>query len=141
MRILCAADVAPWPERDGYRIRSANIVRSLADVGDVDLFVVAVGQPVAPIPIPAVVRLARSAVVPAHRRGTAAVLARWATGSSTRRLLRVDWDEPRAHLLEWARPPYDLIWYEHVHTWAGLAGAVPGPTVVDLDNLEDQRLR
>jgi glycosyltransferase involved in cell wall biosynthesis len=55
--------------------------------------------------------------------------------------LRVDWDEPRAQLLEWARPPYDLIWFEHAHTWAGLAGAVPGPTVVDLDNLEDRRLR
>src|SRR4051794_37580955 len=140
MRILCATDVPPWPERDGYRIRAANIVRCLAGVGDVDLFVVAVGQPVEPLAVPASIHLARSTVVPARGRGTVAVLSRWATGSSSRRLRRVDWDDPRAQLREWARPPYDLVWFEHAHTAAGLAGAVPGPTVVDLDNLEDHRL-
>jgi len=141
MRILCATDVPPWPERDGYRIRTANIVRSLAGVGEVDLFVVAVGQPIEPLAVPAAIRLSRTTVVPAPQRGTVAVLARWATGTSPRHLLRVDWNAPRALLLKWARPPYDLIWFEHAHTWAGLAGAVPGPTVVDLDNLEDRRLR
>ena len=39
MKILCIADDFPWPEKSGYKIRLANVVRALADAGDVDLFI------------------------------------------------------------------------------------------------------
>jgi glycosyltransferase involved in cell wall biosynthesis len=38
-------------------------------------------------------------------------------------------------------PSYDVVWFSHAHTWLALADSVPGPHVVDLDNLDSELLR
>ena len=45
LRILCVADEFPWPERTGYRIRLANMLRGLAEAGTVDLMILHPGAP------------------------------------------------------------------------------------------------
>lgn len=44
LRILCIADEIPWPERTGYRIRLANMLRGLAHAGAVDLMILHSGD-------------------------------------------------------------------------------------------------
>ena len=41
----------------------------------------------------------------------------------------------------WAHASYDLVWFSHCHTWLALGGSKRGPTIVDFDNLEDEKLR
>ena len=39
LRILLVANEFPWPERSGYRIRLANMLRGLAEAGSVDFII------------------------------------------------------------------------------------------------------
>lgn len=142
MRILCVADDLPWPENSGYKIRLANILRALGEVGEIDLFVRAPHDDDAPGDPPPGVEVARHAL--AHGDPplpTATVLRRWPTSSLPRSLLRYGSDRARDELVRFARPPYDLVWLGHAHSHAWFGDLVRDPTIVDLDNLEDQHIR
>ena len=54
----------------------------------------------------------------------------------------LDWNGADGALGAWAvRRHYDVVWFSHCHTWLALGGRRPGPAIVDLDNLEDEKLR
>jgi polysaccharide biosynthesis protein PslH len=143
MRILCVADEFPWPPTSGYRIRLETTLAGLADVGDVDLFCsiaeradVADGEHPPP---PGVARLF------VHRRdryrATPRGLARWASSRMPRAVAWIDWRNAGAALERWAPDDYDLVWFSHCHSWAGIPRARGEATIVDFDNLEDEKLR
>jgi glycosyltransferase involved in cell wall biosynthesis len=140
-RILCLADAYPWPARDGYRIRLDQIIRALAEAGSVDLLAVPRGPADFASP-PAEVPLARcQVIVGPQRRVTARLLGRTLRGPLPRRVLWRDWSDARRELGRSFATPYDLAWYSHADTLAGI-GAVPAKaSVLDLDNLEHMRLR
>lgn len=142
-RILCVADEWPWPERSGYRIRLANVLRGLARLGSVDLLVlhgehggtpseVAVpsGEPVASV---------RTAPLPAPVR-TRAGLVSWWRGDLPRRVAWRDWSAARAAVGAAVQDGYDLVWWSHLDTWIVLGDVSTVPAIVDLDNLEDEWL-
>ncbi len=140
-RILCLADAFPWPARDGYRIRMNHIIRGLAEVGAVDLFAVSRGRPGSISP-PATVPLERWKVSTAPPRPiNARLLAGTLASRLPRRVLWRDWAAARRELEEWAVGPYDLVWYSHGDTLAGLGPVPAAASVFDTDNLEDMRLR
>lgn len=141
-RILCVAEDFPWPARDGYRIRLSHIVRALAKTGDVDLFAAA-RRPDQVSDVPADVELARYQVVPAPRLRplTPGLLARTVTSPLPKRLEWHDWNTVRSQLDAWADPPYDLVWYGHPDTMAGLGVVDACAAILDADNLEDMRER
>jgi polysaccharide biosynthesis protein PslH len=141
-RILCVAEDFPWPPRDGYRIRLSNVVKALAEVGELELFA-ANRRPDELRPVPTDVELARVEVVPAPKLLPidARLLARTLSSPLPKRILWHDWTAARRRLREWAAHPYDLVWYGHPDSRAGF-GAVPaGATILDADNLEDMRER
>ena len=97
-RILCVADERPWPERSGYRIRLANVVRGLADAGEVDLLVLhgesaEVGDTTVPDGEP--VRRIVTAPLPVPVRSRAGLLA-WLRSGLPRRIAWRDWSAARA---------------------------------------------
>lgn len=140
-RILCLVDAFPWPARDGYRIRMNQIIRALAQAGSVDLFAVSRGHGGAVSP-PADVPLARWKVTSAPPRPVdARLLARTLAGSLPRRVLWRDWAPARRELDQWSDAPYDLVWYSHGDTLAGLGAVAARASIFDTDNLEDMRLR
>jgi glycosyltransferase involved in cell wall biosynthesis len=141
-RILCVAEDFPWPARDGYRIRLSHVVRALAETREVDFFTAA-RTPDEISAVPANVDLARCEVVPAPQLQplTARLLARTLAGSLPKRLEWHDWVTVRRRLDAWARPPYDLVWYGHPDTMAGLGPVDARRVVLDADNLEDMRER
>jgi glycosyltransferase involved in cell wall biosynthesis len=55
-------------------------------------------------------------------------------------LLR-DWSRARADFEDWARPPYDLVWFGHLDTYLGVGDLIDAPAIVDLDNLWDRWLQ
>ena len=142
MRILCITDEYPWPATRGYRIRAANAVRGLAEAGSVDLFCVVSERADLESEPPDAPYVARVHIE--HRAPfgpSPARVLRWLRGDWPRPVAWREWDQPRAALREWARPPYDLIWFFACGTWLGLRDVVPGRTIVDLNDLEDDKLR
>jgi len=139
LRILVVGDAFPWPARDGYRLRFASVFNALSDVGDIGLFVAAwegeddVGTP------PDFVRRCEVVVAPMMHRS----LARYVrTGSSQlpSRILWRDWANPQRGIRQFAKTPYDLVWYSQADTFAAIGDPTFGPAVVDLPNLESHAL-
>jgi len=142
VRILCIAEDFPWPAVTGYRIRLGNIVRSLTTIADVDLFVALNdGRDPEPCAVPPDVDLRRVEVV--HERPPKSKLVRlvrWTFGSLPLELLWRRWSRARRVFRQWNREGYDLVWFGHIDGKVALGDLVDAPFVVDLDNLDDQRL-
>ena len=139
-RILCVADEHPWPERTGYRIRLANVLRALAAVGSVDLLVLhgdAPGECTVPPGEP--VDALWTAPVPAPMR-TWAGLGAWLRSDLPRRVVWRDWSAATRELGRVITGPYDLVWWSHLDSWVAIGDAIDVPAIVDLDNLEDRWL-
>jgi glycosyltransferase involved in cell wall biosynthesis len=141
VRILCITDEYPWPATRGYRIRAANAVRGLAQAGSVDLFCVVSERPDLGREPPGPSLVSRVHVE--HRAPfgpSPARMWRWVRTGWPRPVAWLDWKSAEVALREWARPPYDLVWFYACGTWLALDGVVEGQTIVDLNDLEDLKL-
>jgi glycosyltransferase involved in cell wall biosynthesis len=139
--MLCVADVFPWPARDGYRIRLSQAIRALAEAGELDFFA-AERSSVDTSAMPPDIELTRCEVALAPNMPvTRALLARMLASRLPKAVLARDWTLARQQLQHWAEPSYDLVWYSHAVTLAGLGRVTASAAVLDADNLEDVRLR
>ena len=137
------ADNVPWPSLGGGLVRLAQIVEALASVSDLDLFVLH-NQSRSKVEVPSTVPVLRSIGVQNPR--TSATL-RWRLEWAARRglpaevvMARAD-RRPGIALRDWARPPYDVVWFSTARSYEWLGRPDLGPTIVDLDNLEDVKAR
>ena len=150
LRILCIADEFPWPERTGYRIRLANMLRGLSEVGVVDLMILhpgdddessvdgakqeyraPIGEPVqrtvvAHVPIPS-----------ASLRG----VIPWIVSGLPRRVAWRDWSGARSAVSKELTNGYDLIWWSQLDTWSAIGAVANAPSIIDFVDLEDQKMR
>ncbi len=149
LRILCIADEIPWPERTGYRMRLANVLRGLAQAGTVDLMILhsaddeessAIATPqgyLAPVGEP--VQRTVAAHVPIPRASLRGV-APWIVSGLPRRVAWRDWSGARSAVSRQISNGYDLIWWSHLDAWAAFGDVANARCIVDLDNLEDQKM-
>lgn len=138
MRSLVVAHNAPWPPLGGGLVRQAQVVEALASMTDLDLFAVHDGRRsrfVVPPSVPAV----RSKGVQYPRTSPQ---IRWRLEWAVRRglplevvMARAD-AAPRLALQDWARPPYDVVWFSTPALFEWMGRPKLGPTVVDLMDLE-----
>lgn len=138
-RILAVSHTAVWPVRSGARVRRLMTLEALARHGSVDLLYVGeTGGLVEAVPEDAPIttvtehRIARRRLGPAER-------AAWVV--RPRRPLQVlGWELPAAppHLHEQG---YDLVWYFGGIAYALAGGRMAPSSVVDLEDLEDDKLR
>jgi len=143
VRILCIADEYPWPATHGYRIRLDNVVRALAQVGAVDLFCTVSER--ADLPAGETSAPTQNVRLFVHHRrpfgpGVRSFFS-WLRSGWPRSVAWIDWEGANAALTAWAHPQYDVVWFSHCHTWLPLGRRERGPVIVDLDNLEDEKLR
>jgi glycosyltransferase involved in cell wall biosynthesis len=140
---LLVADNVPWPPVGGGLVRLAQVVEAVASAADVDLFVLH-NQSLSKVEVPSTVRVVRSKSVQNPRPSTA---LRWRLEWALRRGLPVEVvrpradPHPRAALREWALPRYDVVWFSTARAYEWLGRPDLGPTIVDLDNLEDVKAR
>lgn len=146
MRILALTHVFPWPARNGVRMRAANVLRALTRAGEVELFSIVSTRDARDIDVAA--ELARQPILRAEtavRPSTSYALRRrlaWLVASSLPYQVGTrDYSAVRSAFLGWARPRYDLVWIEHAETFVALHDLVQGPCIVDLDDLEDHKVR
>ena len=141
-RILVVAQDFPWPATIGSHLRLAQVLDAASALGEVDLFCLVPARRAEPCRLPGGVRVARlgTQVRPVPRDSLGRRL-RWALAST--RPLEVD----RASLGEaagafraFAHEAYDAVWFSKASTFELLGRPRLGPTVVDLDDLEDRKI-
>jgi glycosyltransferase involved in cell wall biosynthesis len=143
VRALLVADNVPWPPLGGGLVRLAQVVEAVASASDLDLFVLH-NQNRSKVEVPSTVPVRRSQGVQNPR--TSGHL-RWRLEWAVHRGLPVEVvmaradRAPRAALRDWARPPYDVVWFSTARSYEWLGRPDLGPTIVDLDNLEDVKAR
>ncbi len=143
VKSLVVAQEFPWPSDTGAMYRLAKVVETMTRLGEVDLFafthpnrdgprLVPPGLLVrrlkvatAPVPDPSVsrhIRWGRKSGRPPDLNKSAAVS------------IRSDFDA-------WVDGRYDFVWFSRMGTFEWLGRPQVGPTVVDLDDLEDSKIR
>jgi hypothetical protein len=143
VKLLCLVPDFPWPTRVGTHLRSQQVITSLAALGQLDLFSLVYPNRPDPCDLPPTVTVSRLEVVtspkPVYSVGRR---MRWLVNRE--RPLEVVAAESaavRARFEAWADPPYDLVWVGRAHTFELLGRPDLGRTIVDLDDLEDEKIR
>jgi glycosyltransferase involved in cell wall biosynthesis len=133
----------PWPSLGGGLVRLAQVVEAVGSVTELDLFVIH-DQGRSRVVIPPTIPVHRWESVDYPR---ASPQMRWRTEWAARRgvplevvMTRAD-PAPRLALQQWGRPPYDVVWFSTPKSYEWLGRPDLGPTIVDLDNLEDVKAR
>jgi glycosyltransferase involved in cell wall biosynthesis len=144
MKILVVAEDFPWPSTGGGMIRLGKIVEALSALGKTDLYALYDPRRDAPLVPPPTVAIERIETVPypVTPRGT-----RWRAAWLGRRgvplevVMRAGDPLPRRRFESWAADRYDLVWFGTPAMFAWLGRPRLGPTIVDVDNLEDEKAR
>jgi glycosyltransferase involved in cell wall biosynthesis len=142
MRILFVAQDFPWPARLGTHLRSQQVIASLAPLGELDVFSLIYPNRADPCEIPPDIDVTRVEVVtspkPVYSLGRR---LRWLVTSGLP--LEVVASESallRTRFHAWAQNHYDVVWINKASTFEVLGRPDLGRTIVDLDDLEDQKI-
>jgi glycosyltransferase involved in cell wall biosynthesis len=142
MRILIVIENFPWPSMGGGLIRLARTVEALADIGDVDLFVL-VDPRLSGLELPSNVRVRRLRT--AHYPDVSSSL-RWRAQWIAHRGVPLDVVKYsgdtglRREFEAWAEDHYDVAWFSTGAAFEWLGRPKLGPTIVDLVDLEDEKV-
>jgi glycosyltransferase involved in cell wall biosynthesis len=143
MKFLMVGDAYPWPPTTGSHLRTANTIRALAEIGDVELYCFYdARQP--QDAIPPELGLSRVCMVPLGPSGDTplrrlACLARRDLPLEV--ALRNGRRNPRDVFDSWRAPSYDFVWFRSSSGYQWLGRPRLGPTVVDVDDLADVKER
>ena len=143
MKTLIVAGDYPWPENAGSRLRLATTVGGLARLGPTDLVSVVRETRTdfdPPPDIPGLERIGRVGFDNRTDRGLE-VLGTLARPSKP---LGLQWREAtriRQGVTDFMRGRYDLIWYFGIRAWAQAGILDETPVIVDLDDLEDRKIK
>ena len=142
MKLLVVGQDFPWPPTYGSHLRLAQVVAAATGIGDTDVFCFAMNRDPNECVLPSDIEAHRLETVSFRRPDySLARRLRWlATPGipheiATRRG-RVD----RAAFSRLVEPPYDVVWFSKATTFELLGRPRLGPTIVDLDDLEDQKI-
>jgi hypothetical protein len=140
MRTLFVARWAPWPPASGAQLRSANIVAALAQMGDVDVFLLADPRHSQELSPPAEMAVRRTGVVARHDADIRSRdrLQTFVPGSRPAIIRHLDAAAARAAFAEWRDGSYGVAWFVRLESWLALGDLVDAPAIVDFDDLRDQ---
>ena len=140
MRLLVVGEVLPWPEAGGMPIRLANVLRGLARLGAIDLWLFPGTdhweEPVVPPDVP----IRRVEVVPrppgAFSPGRR--LAWWLAGRQPAHFVGRDYRAVQARFARWV-DRYDVAWFSTLKPYVPFHHLVEAPAILDYDDLEDRK--
>jgi glycosyltransferase involved in cell wall biosynthesis len=142
MRTLVVAGEYPWPINSGSRLRLSTVLKGLSRCGPVDLYSILPEARTDIDPPDDTFGLRRVGHVAFDNRPPSgfdrlAVLARPAVPFE---LPRPDGGRALRSLTRFLDGPYDLVWYFGMRPFILSDGMVAGPAVLDLVDLEDQKI-
>lgn len=139
--MLVVAQDVPWPIVTGSQIRLGAVITALSRLGEVELFCFAHSNREDPVDIPDDPSVARAtSAFYTDRPITLLRRLAWVFSSKPLNMSVSDFSGPRETFASWVRPPYDLVWFGKAFTYDALGRPQLGPTIVDLDDLEDKKI-
>jgi hypothetical protein len=142
LRCLVVAQDFPWPVRIGSHLRLGKVIEVVSELGDTDLFAFVPARRSEPCVLPSGltnVRL-KTAVRPPPTWSVGRRL-RWLMSSRLPlELAQESAVGPRQEFESWRADAYDVAWFSKASTFELLGRPHLGPTIVDLDDLEDQKI-
>jgi hypothetical protein len=142
MRTLVIAGEYPWPANSGSRLRLLTVLSGLARCGPTELFsIVPRGREDfgAPEGITRLERVGRVGFDDRPASGWGRV-TRLSSTSTPFELPTRDQQAVTGALARFIEGHYDLIWYFGVRPWTMVGGLEPAPAILDLVDLEDQKI-
>jgi glycosyltransferase involved in cell wall biosynthesis len=142
MRTLVIAGDFPWPEDSGPRLRLGMVLRGLRRCGPVELLSVVSRYRTDFDPPDASLDLARVARIGFDNRPPtgAALVATLGRPSMPLGLPWLDRRRVQRGIARFATGRYDLVWFFGARPWVLAGEPTSAPTVLDLDDLEDQKI-
>jgi glycosyltransferase involved in cell wall biosynthesis len=143
MKSLFVAQDFPWPARLGTHLRMQQVIATLAGLGELDLFSLIYPNRPDPCDVPPEIDIARLEVVTSPKPFySAGRRLRWITSSRLPlEVVAAGSGVVRARFGAWVGDHYDLVWINRASTFEQVGRPRLGPTVVDLDDLEDRKIR
>ncbi|HXQ62827.1 MAG TPA: glycosyltransferase family 4 protein [Acidimicrobiales bacterium] len=142
MRFLVVGQDFPWPVRLGSHLRLAEVINVASGLGQTDLFVFVPARRSEPCVLPSGLANVRvKTVVRPPPTWSPGRRLRWLTSSGLPlELVQEDSRDPRRQFDSWRRDAYDIAWFSKAASFELLGRPRLGPTVVDLDDLEDRKI-
>jgi polysaccharide biosynthesis protein PslH len=143
VRSLVVAQDFPWPTTIGSHLRLGEVIGALGSLGDTELFAFVPARRTESATVPTGAPVTRFTTVTNPRPDRSfAARARWlASGAVPLEVFDARSPANRATFERWVSPPYDVVWFSKAMTFELLGRPRLGPTVVDLDDLEDVKVR
>ena len=142
MKLLVVGQDFPWPPAYGSHLRLAQVIDVATSLGETDVFSYVMNRDPESCVLPANITARRLKTV-AFGRPDYSVLRRlrWlvSPGMPHEIVASRSWEFSK-RFGEWVDPPYDVVWFSKATTFELLGRPRLGPTIVDLDDLEDQKI-
>jgi len=137
------AEDFPWPVTNGGGLRLAQVIEVIAGLGDTDLFAFVPARRETPCALPAGLEAVRvKSVVRPRPTLTMGKRVKWLTASRLPlELVMEEPSGPRGEFESWRAASYDLVWISRAASFELLGRPHLGPTIIDIDDLEDQKIR
>jgi glycosyltransferase involved in cell wall biosynthesis len=142
LKILVVAQDFPWPPTYGSRLRLVQVLEVACSLGDTDLFALVPDPWGDSYMVPRDLELRRFdtalRILPDY--SVARRMRFVATPGLPIEVAAAMSDEIREQFEGWADTSYDVVWFSKGPTFHLVGRPDLGPTIVDLDDLEDQKI-
>jgi glycosyltransferase involved in cell wall biosynthesis len=138
-RVCFVTTRAAWPLYPGYRLRTANLLRALSTLADVDAVFILPDDELSD-PLPPDLAGLNVHVVPVPRLSVPKALLAWATSSRPMPMLKVDWAAATPTVAALCDPSRcDAVFATPSTAWDPVRHARV-PVITDLDDLDDFKI-
>ncbi len=142
MKLLVVGQDFPWPPTYGSHLRLAKVIEVATALGETDVYSFVINGDPGTCELPAGIEARRLETVafgrPDYSLGRR---LRWlATSGIPHEIVALRSAERSKKFAQWVDPPYDVVWFSKAATFEVLGRPILGPTIVDLDDLEDQKI-
>lgn len=145
MRVCFVTNRPAWPLNPGFKLRAGMVLQALAECADVDV-VMALPDRYDDVPVPPGIDLSKVTVHDIPKRSTVDSLRTWARSDLPMSMVKVDWGHAAGKVAEQVGAgSYDVVWVLAGTAWTvvdrGALRRAGTRLVLDLDDLEDQKIR
>jgi len=143
VKCLVAVEDFPWPTTSGAQLRLVQVIKTIAQLGETDLFALTYPRRLDPCDLPDDLSLRRVKTLMGPKSDSSASRRlKWLASPGTP--LELACVEPvriSSEFSSFADSKYDFVWCSRAATFDQLGRPRLGPTVVDIDDLEDVKER
>lgn len=142
MKILVIGQEFPWPPTSGSPMRLIEVIKAASEIGETDFFSFVRRDRAEPCEVPTGIPIRRAEIIRTQRPDYSAQRrAKWMLSPGIPlEVAAASFGDLADPFAKWSDDKYDVIWFSKPLTYVLLGRPSLGPTIVDLDDLEDRKI-